>query len=291
MKIESLVSLNAGNTFLAADGLANLPNILALRKDIETYLRNMKPISTMKKTRDGVNVTVVAPVKQRKEAVTLSAVLKPLTANGKVKIEGEAGKFVLSFVCEDKDAAEKAVAAFGKSSVVPAPMGYYTVPKRSKAMQYSAARAKAKEPNYMKKRAIAVSLRSKLTETSTQILPVYANGVLSAALEKKMKAAATALNSHIKKVPATKEAAGKVADKNRAAKAKEYGALAKEVIKMLTDAGIKSANIILGKSISGQTLYVKLPSGKVMTVGLSSMTNFNTAKKAAAEAYTEDELE
>lgn len=290
MTIHQLNSLSAGNAFLSADGLANIEAIAELRKDIAAYVKTMKPQAVVKKAAGGFAVTIVVPVKQRKEVTTLMAVVKPFVT-GKISVAGEAGKFTMSFVCADKATAEKAVETYGRSAKVVSPILFYTVPKRSKAVKYSAAKTKAKEPAYMKKRAINISERTSVSEAVTLLLPVYAKGVLSAALEKKMMTAASALKSHINKVPKVKETAGAQADKNRAAKQKEYAGLAKEVRAMLEESGIKAANIILGTSIAGQTLYVKLPSGKVMTVGLSSIENFNKAKKAAAEAYMDDELD
>jgi hypothetical protein len=290
MNTPYLDSLSAGNSYLSADGLANIENIAELRKDIVSYVKTMKPQAVVKKAAGGFAVTIVVPVKQRKEVTTLMAVVKPF-ATGKIAVAGEAGKFTMSFVCEDKATAEKAVETYGRSAKVVSPIMYYTVPKRSKAVKYSAVKTKAKEPAYMKKRAINISERTSVSEAVTQLLPVYAKGVLSAALEKKMMTAVSALKSHINKVPKVKETAGAQADKNRAVKQKEYAGLAKEVRALLEESGIKAANIVLGTSIAGQTLYVKLASGKVMTVGLSSVENFNKAKKAAAEAYTEDELD
>lgn len=289
--IHKIASLSASNSFLNADGLLNVEAVLLLRKDILAYTKTMKPQSTIKKGAGGFAVSIVVPVKQRKEVVTLSAIVKPMAVKGKVTIAGEAGSFTMSFLCEDKATAEKAVESYAKAAKVVSPVMYYTVPKRSKAVKFSAAKTKAKEPAYMKKRAINISERTSVSDAVTPVLSVYAKGVLSASLEKKQQQAVTAIKAHINKIPKVKETAGAQADKNRAAKQKEYAGLAKEVRAMLEESGIKSANIILGTSIAGQTLYVKLPSGKVMTVGLSSIENFNKAKKAAAEAYMDDEMD
>lgn len=285
-------SISAGSSFSSADGLANLANVVQLGKDVRAFLKSAKPNATIgKKSPEGFAVTIVMPVKMRKEAVTIAEVLKPFAVRNKIAIAGETGKFTLAFYAADKETAEKAVTKYSRSAVVPAPIMYFTVPKRSKAVAYDAAKAKAKNPTYMKKRAIAISQRTSVSDAVTAILPVYAAGILSASLEKKVKAAADALTKHIAKSASVKSDAGDIADKNRVARGKEYTEMASEAMRLLTGAGIKETNIVLGTSIGGKTLYAKLPSGKVMTIGLSTIQNFNKAKKAAAEAFKDEELE
>lgn len=278
-----LQSLSAAS-ILGADGLLNLDAALKLRIKIDKALKDFKPVVKYGKNRSKdypIIAQVIVPVQAKKEA---NAVAKTLQADLKesismVKVTGDKGKFVISFAAtsqkEAKAAYEKLAATPG---LVPTPSSYYVAPKRAKPIKYSAAKEKAGDVKYLKQRSVKVAQRRKLTDKVISILPVFEKGVLPQ-LEKEIKAAEAAIKKHITKSETVKGKVDKISAKNREQRQADYAELVTEV-QGLFGTAIKPANIVIGQSMMGQTLYVKLPSNKVMTVGLSNMEAFNKAKKS-----------
>ena len=94
-----------------------------------------------------------------------------------------------------------------------------------------------------------------------------------------VKKAVSAINMHNKK-------ALKVVDKVKVEKTKirdaanaEFDKNVEAVKAILLAGGIKEANIVVGQSMFGKVVHVKLPNGGVVSIGKSDDTKLRAAKK------------
>lgn len=151
---------------------------------------------------------------------------------------------------------------------------------KKNGVDYSAKMEKAKNPTYLRKRAVKVAIRpsESRSEVIGTLLANYEG--LSKGLAKKVTQAFSAIRSHEKKAPVALQKVAKIAEKARDAKAKAFDAVADEVIEML---GVKESSIVRASGMGGQSLVVKLPSGGFISITGADAARFKAAKAAAAE--------
>lgn len=272
---------------LYSDGMLNVDRLVALRKRIESALASYTPVvKYVKGTKEfPVRANIILPVSTLKEA---RAVLKTLQADQKAeitepKVGGEKGKFILTFLAVSAKAAQAAYKVVTQSpGLTPAPAFYYVASKKAKTTKMSAAKDKANDVKYLRARAVKVAERKKLSDAVVALLPVFDKGVLPQ-FDADIRAAVTEIKKHMAKAEVTRRRIEKVSAENRSQRQAAYAELVDEVQALFGDK-IKPQNIVMGTSIAGQTMYVKLPSGKIMTVSISTPQNFNKARKSQAEA-------
>lgn len=154
---------------------------------------------------------------------------------------------------------------------------------KAKTAKFTAANDKKKDNfTYRSRRAVKVAERTRETATSRTLVRVFPKGVLPAAMQKQCEEAFKAAQSHIKKIEKVKKGIQKDRDTAKDVKAALYSAVVDEVTPMLESIGIAPSKIVLGKTMMGQqTLYVQLPSKRVITIGLSDVKAMRNAAKAA----------
>lgn len=284
-----LVSQSAST--LAKDGLVSIKRLKALNEKIAKTMGKFKlqsQVSASKNKEFSAAVKLIVPVKTRKEVNQVLKMLKTdhaASING-LKLSGDANKWLVSFSATDSATAKKVIAAVeAMPNLVPNPIGYYVMGRKAKVEEANATKFNNKDVGHLAKRAIKLALRKKLSDSVVPVLAVYEKGVLPAALEKEIKAAEADIKKHITKAEKVKTLVTKIREQTRNERSAVYESVVGEITALLGTAGIKEANIALGKTLmGGQTLFVRLPSKQVVTIGLSDAAAFNKARKAATEA-------
>lgn len=279
---DSLVSLSAGSV-LAKDGLLNMEAVLRFRVGFEKKLASSKPAVKSAKTKAGVKATVIVPVSTLKDARAVAKAIGEVAGVSDSKASGEKGKFVVTFVGETQKVVDSAVAK-GTAGITPTPIGYYVASRKAKQAKFDSAKDKASNSAYLKRRALKVATRKKLSDAVVQILPVFAKGALPKDLETSLNAVIAEVKKHITATDKVRARADKAAGVAREERQAAFGEMAGAVREMLVGAGVKEANIIQSSGIGGASILVKLPNGSVASIGVSTTAAFNNAKKAAAAA-------
>lgn len=278
----TLVSESAGSV-LAKDGLLNMEAVLRFRVGFDKKLAGAKPAVKTSKMKAGVKATVIVPVATLKEARAIAKTIGEVTGVFDAKASGEKGKFVVTFVGETQKIVDSAISK-ATSGITPTPIGYYAASRKAKQTKFDSAKDKANTPAYLKRRAVKIATRKKLTDTVIQILPIYAKGSLPKDLETSLNAVIAEVKKHIAATDKVRARADKAAGTVREERQAAFGEMAGAMRELLSGAGIKETNIIQSSGIGGASILVKLPNGSVASVGVSTTKAFNTAKKAAESA-------
>lgn len=289
--VEYFESNSAAKDWLSADGLLNIEKLLQLNKKVEAALKKTsvegKPIGrggrtvqfevVGKKTAisrvlrgrfprgnsEGVSIDVAEVPRQA--GVFRARIQVPAGQNISPKLRTEVAK-ILDTVQEVKPTQVVAMSA------------------KAKTAKYTAANDKKKDNfTYRSRRAVKVAERTRETATSRTLVRVFPKGILTDALHKQCVEAFKASQSHIKKIERVKQGIQKDREKVRDQKAADYDKVVGEVMPILEAQGIAANKMVLGKTMMGaQTLYVQLPSKKVITIGLSDVKAMRAAAKAAS---------
>lgn len=167
------------------------------------------------------------------------------------------------------------------------PLAFYVIRRKAKPVKYSSALEKKMDLKYLSRRAIAVKRMSRMSEASTirnlVILTVYDNDTLGS-LAANVKQAIAAINVHMRKADKTKTTVIKQRGKIRAINTKEFNASADLMKAVLLEGGVKEKDIVLGQSMMGTTMLVKLGPSNVVSIGRSDIAKFKAAVKAQSEA-------
>lgn len=152
---------------------------------------------------------------------------------------------------------------------------------------YSASLDKKNDHKYKTVRGQQIKSRTKMPAEGARtrmsiVLQGTFVGIEDKALLAEIRKATTAIGSHNKKA---EKVVGKVKvekTKIRDAANKEFDANVDAVKAILLAGGIKEANIVVGTSMFGKVVHVKLPNGGVVSIGKSDETKLRAAKKTAA---------
>ena len=153
---------------------------------------------------------------------------------------------------------------------------------------YSASLDKKNDHKYKTLRGQQIKSRTKMPAEGARtrmsiVLQGTFVGIQDKALLAEIRKATTAIGSHNKKA---EKVVGKVKvekTKIRDAANKEFDANVDAVKAILLAGGIKEANIVVGTSMFGKVVHVKLPNGGVVSIGKSDDTKLRAAKKSAKE--------
>lgn len=290
---SSFESESAAKDWLSNDGLLNIEKILSLSKKVEAALKKVsveaKPVGrggrtvqfdvVGKKTSisrvlrgrfprnnaDGVSMDVSEVPRQ--DGVFRARIQVPAGQTISPKLRTEVAK-LLNEVQEVKPTQVIAMSA------------------KAKTAKFTAANDKKKENfTYRSRRAVKVAERTRETATSKTLVRVFPKGILTDALHKQCQEAFKAAQSHIKKIEKVKSGIQKDREKVRDQKAADYVKVVDEVMPMLEAQGISASKMVLGKTMMGaQTLYVQLPSKRVITIGLSDVKAMRSASKLSSES-------
>lgn len=287
-----LVSQSASS--LAKDGLVSIKRLKALNDKVAKVMGKFKlqsQIAASKNKEFSAAVKMIVPVKTRKEVNQVLKMLKTDFADSTsgLKLSGDANKWLVAFSATDSATAKKAIAAVeAMPNLTPNPVGYYVMGRKAKVEEANASKFNNKDVGHLAKRAVKLALRKKLSDSVVPVLAIYEKGVLPATLEKEIKAAEADIKKHISKAEKVKELVTKIRAKNRDERSAAYDSVVGEVKTLLAAAGIKESSIALGKTLmGGQTLFVRLPSKQVITVGLGDIAAFNKARKSATDTEAE----
>ncbi len=285
-------SESAAKDFLNNDGLLNIEKLVALGKKVDAALKKAdvegKPMG-----RGGR--TVQFEVVSKKAAI--SRVLRTRFPRG----NAEGVSVDLAEVPKQDGMFRARIQVGAGQSITPKlrnevaklltdiqdlkPVSVVAMSAKAKTVKFTAANDKKKENfTYRSRRAVKVAERTRETATSKTLVRVFPKGVLPAALQKNCEEALKASQSHIKKIEKVKKGIQKDREGVRDKKAADYDKVVAEVTPMLEQMGIAASKIVLGKTMMGaQTLYVQLPSKRVITIGLSDVKAMRNAAAAAAE--------
>ena len=164
----------------------------------------------------------------------------------------------------------------------------FVISRKAKPVKFSSALNRKGDLKYLTQRALKIGVVKRMTERSSirnmPLLAVYDSAVIGAPLAAKVKQAMSAINTHLKRADKTKTSVGKVKAKIR----DEGNAMFNESIallsKILGAGGLKDSDKVIGTSMFGKTMLVKLSADNVVSVGKSDIAKFRAAQKAAKEA-------
>jgi hypothetical protein len=164
------------------------------------------------------------------------------------------------------------------------PIQTFVISRKAKPIRYSASSEGKKDLKYLSQRALKIGVVKRMTDRSSirnkPLLTVYDKTVLGA-LADKVKLAVSAINSHLKRADRTRTAVTKAKTKIRDVAAAQFDKSVETLKSVLSDAGLKDTDMVIGTSMFGKTMLVKLPDGSVVSVGKSDLDRFKAAKKAA----------
>lgn len=161
----------------------------------------------------------------------------------------------------------------------------FVVRRRAKPVPYSSAVSKQKDHKYQLGRAIQVAERKRLKPESLARVAVLLQVVdgLPAAITANVKKAVTAITSHMKKMPKIKDKVTGEKAKIREANNKEFDKIIGEVTELLVDAGIKERDVVVGQTMMGKTVQVKLPSGAYIAITRSDAARMKAARASLVD--------
>jgi len=272
-------SRSAANTFLSADGLLDMSKLAKLRSRVNKEIKKATLYS-----KSGIFMLPGITVTQ---ARTLTKAIEEQGYTLKNKAaKGDNGLAFFQVTAKASGLAK--INAYILKNIDLKPMGAYTITKKAKTAKFSASQAKV--PNnsvYLARRAVTVSKRRSVTESSIELLSIYPKNILDKATQALVTKAESAITQHTKKAEKVKvknkEARIVIADQRTAAFESAVPAL-KE---MLTDLGIKESNIIVTVGMGGRSIIAKQPNGTIIRLALADDKQFKAARKAEREANSE----
>lgn len=284
----ALVSTSA--SVVAKDGFVNQTALAALSKKIEKAVSDFKHEPKVKQAKastqlvysvSGLGLKEGRVVAKAITAIEGVAAAKPTVTAKKRKTGPDLKTLVLTVVVNSagKTAAGiiKQVTSLVSSSLKPQPEKYYVVSAKSKVVDFDASKQagkKGQSTTYLARRAVKIALRSKLSATVRQLLPVYAKGVLPAALEKEMLAAESAIKQHIKAIAAQQKTIAGIQDAQKSAREAILDRAALWFTRLLGDKDVVKTQGVMG----GSTVIVKL-SDTYVSLSPSDASAFAKAKR------------
>jgi hypothetical protein len=285
----ALVSTSA--SVVAKDGFVNQTALAALSKKIEkaasdfTHEPKVKPAKTSTQlvyTVPGLGLKEGRVVAKAITAIEGIASAKPTVTAKKRKTGPDLKTLVITVVVNGVGKAASAiikqVTSLVSSSLKPQPEKYYVVSAKSKVVDFDASKQagkKGQSTTYLARRAVKIALRSKLSATVRLLLPVYAKGVLPAAVEKEMMVAESAIKQHIKSIAAQQKIISGIQDAQKASREAALDSAAKWFTDTLGEKAVVKAQGVMG----GSTVIVKLGDTYV-SLSPSDASAFAKAKRA-----------
>lgn len=164
----------------------------------------------------------------------------------------------------------------------------FVISRKAKPAKFSSALNRKGDLKYLTQRALKIGVVKRMTERSSirnmPLLAVYDATIIGAPLAAKVKQAVSAINTHLKRADKTKTSVTKVKTKIRDEANATFEKSVDLIRKALTAGGVKDADMVIGTSMFGKTMMVKLGADNVISIGKSDIAKFRAAKKTAAEA-------
>ncbi len=280
---NSFVSESAAKDYLNKDGLLDIDKVLNLTKKIETQIKKAAPELKANKSGKQIVITVMAKITVVNRTLR-AAKLKDQSIAFKVEEAKGLAKVTLKSPVAFTPKQKKEFVALLAGIQDVAPESVFVIGAKAKTAKYSAKFDKQKDAlTYRTRRAVKVAERKK-TGAAKLLLPVYPKGLLTPAQDKEIAYAAAAIRGHVKKIDKVKEKIKSDREVIRDQKAEDYAKVVEEVKSMFAGQ-VPDSKMVLGKTMMGaQTLYVQLPSKKVVTIGLSDLAAMRKASKLASES-------
>ena len=184
------------------------------------------------------------------------------------------------------DKANKALVAANEKQAKPARLkqALPMLCTRKPLIKFTASLDKKGDHKYKLARGQQIKTRTKLpaaeSSIKVKVLLTFAYEGLDKALLAEVKKAHTAAAQHnrkaLKQVDGVKNEKAKIRDAQNAEFDKNVDAL-KEI---LLAGGIKESNVVVGQSMFGKVVHVKLPNGGVVSIGKSDEAKLRAAKKS-----------
>lgn len=182
--------------------------------------------------------------------------------------------------------------AFGKAQdASPKPIRAiqtFVISRKAKPAKFSSALNRKGDLKYLTQRALKIGVVKRMTERSSirnmPLLAVYDASVVGAPLAAKIKQAMSAINTHLKRADKTKASVGKIKTKIRDEGNAAFDKAITAMKTILTEGGLKESDMVIGTSMFGKNMTVKLGADLAITIGKSDIAKFRAAQKAAKEA-------
>lgn len=161
----------------------------------------------------------------------------------------------------------------------------FVMPRRAKPVPYSAAKAAKKDLKYLAGRAIKIAERKRLKPESlarVKVLLQMADG-LPAAVTANLNKAVAAIDKHAGKHVGVTDKVKAEKTKIREAANKEFDKAVSEIQDLLIEGGVKERDIVVGQSMMGKSVVVKLPSGLYISITKADAARMKTARASLVE--------
>lgn len=215
--------------------------------------------------------------------ITVLMVSTSAPANPFLKEDGFINNAAFSKLAAEIDASNKEQLAASKATgKAPKTTTQHFYTRRPLAAQSTAAKAKT-DLKYQASRASIIRARSTMPKPGTLKVVWLIHGLLEGAkpaLLAKVAQAVKAIERHNKKAESLQEKIAAAKAKQRDAETSEFRENLDLLQSLLTDAGLKPANIVIGQTMFGLSAQVKLPNGGVVSITKSDTKKFNDARKA-----------
>lgn len=209
------------------------------------------------------------------------------TTAGK-KIEAAAKKFAAAQAKGDAVASKVMVKLAAKTQrqieKALAPIAYYYVSKKTKPVPYSAAKQKAQDVTYMRKRAVRVMTRKRPSDAYTLVFAAYNPAILGKEAAAIQRDLIKAVEMHGGASVKTKETATKVSMQRNDEASKIFNANV-SVLTELLGTKVKPEQVYNYVPARGvPATYITLPNKGVVVVRHADVAQLRAIKKKAAEA-------
>lgn len=209
------------------------------------------------------------------------------TTAGK-KIEAAAKKFAAAQAKGDAVASKVMVKLAAKTQrqieKALAPIAYYYVSKKTKPVPYSAAKQKAQDVTYMRKRAVRVMTRKRPSDAYTLVFAAYNPAILGKEAAAIQRDLIKAVEMHGGASVKTKETATKVSMQRNDEASKIFNANV-SVLTELLGTKVKPEQVYNYVPARGvPATYITLPNKGVVVVRHADAAQLRAIKKKAAEA-------
>lgn len=164
----------------------------------------------------------------------------------------------------------------------------FVISRKSKPAKFSSALNRKGDLKYLTQRALKIGVVKRMTERSSirnmPLLAVYDTSVVGATLAAKIRLAVSAINTHLKRADKTKVSVGKIKAKIRDEGNAAFDKAIEAMKTILVEGGLKETDMVIGSSMFGKNMTVKLGADLAVTIGKSDIAKFKAAQKAAKEA-------
>ena len=208
------------------------------------------------------------------------------TTAGK-KIESAAKKFAAAQAKGDAVASKVMVKLAAKTQrqieKALAPIAYYYVSKKTKPVPFSAAKQKAQDVTYLRKRAVRVMTRKRPSDAYTLVFAAYNPAILGKEAAAIQRDLIKAVETHGTNSVKTKETATKVSTQRQDEASKQFNANV-AVLSEIIGTKIKPEQMFNYVPMRGvPATYITLPNKGVLVVRHADATQLRAIKKKAAE--------